>query len=88
MDQPTHAAWNASHYPGTRQLCAECGEPTGRCEDDSLYNEYEQGPLCECCYNGLSFMPVHCDGCGKDIVNIDGCPNCGTARYITYDSNQ
>jgi hypothetical protein len=26
---------------------------------------------------------VHCDGCGKDFMNIDGCPNCGTTKYIT-----
>jgi len=38
-------AWNASHYPGTRQMCSQCGQPTGRCEDDTLFNEEE--PLCE-----------------------------------------
>ena len=31
---------------------------------------------------------VHCDGCGRDIMNIDGCPNCGTTRYLTHDRNQ
>ena len=31
---------------------------------------------------------VHCGGCGKDIMNIDGCPNCGTTRYLTHDRNQ
>lgn len=27
-----HAAYNATHYPGTRQLCCLCGEETERCE--------------------------------------------------------
>lgn len=39
MHQSEHNAWNATHYPGTRQLCSICDEPTGRCEDDSLYVE-------------------------------------------------
>ena len=43
-----HEAWNATHYPGTRQLCEECGEPTGRCEEDSIYKG-DAGPLCESC---------------------------------------
>lgn len=44
-----HMAWNASHYPGTRQLCCCCGEPTGRCEDDSLFAEDGNGPCCDEC---------------------------------------
>jgi hypothetical protein len=53
MTQSEHKAWNAHTYPGTRQLCEQCGEPTGRCEDDSLYvgNDDEIGPLCEHCWN-------------------------------------
>jgi hypothetical protein len=31
---------------------------------------------------------VYCNGCGKDILNIDGCPDCGTTRYLTHDRNQ
>lgn len=31
---------------------------------------------------------VHCTGCGKDILNIDGCPDCGTTRYLTHGHNQ
>ena len=49
MDQLEHEAWNTRHYPGTRQLCVKCDEPTGRCEDDSLYVG-DDGPLCEECY--------------------------------------
>jgi len=48
-DQATHAAINAVHYPGTRQLCIDCDQPTGRCEDDSFFYD-EIGPLCEECY--------------------------------------
>ena len=52
MHQDEHEAWNAQHYPGTRQLCAKCDGPTGRCEDDSLYadDDGECGPLCEECW--------------------------------------
>lgn len=46
MDQVQHARWNASHYPGTRQLCVICDCPTGRCEEDSMFNA-EIGPVCE-----------------------------------------
>jgi len=49
LDQSTHERINASHYPGTRQLCCECEEPTGRCEEDSIYIN-EIGPMCEECY--------------------------------------
>jgi hypothetical protein len=54
--QCEHARINAREYPGTRQLCCVCGEPTGLCEEDSIYLEPEfehqspLGPLCEeCC---------------------------------------
>jgi len=52
LTQDEHASWNAGRYPGTRQLCAECGEPTGRCEEDALYLGAcdEIGPLCEPCW--------------------------------------
>lgn len=52
MSQSEHESWNASNYPGTRQQCFKCGDPTGRCEDDSLYadNDQETGPLCEGCW--------------------------------------
>lgn len=52
LHQSEHEAWNANNYPGTRQLCVLCDEPTGRCEDDSIYLEdkEETGPLCESCY--------------------------------------
>lgn len=49
MDQSEHEAWNSSNYPGTRQLCHQCGDPTGRCEEDGLWND-DGEPLCEECY--------------------------------------
>ena len=55
MPQSEHEEWNASNYPGTRQLCSECDGATGRCEDDSLYadDDREVGPLCERCFEEL-----------------------------------
>lgn len=50
ITQCEHEKWNATHYPGTRQLCIKCDEPTGRCEDDSIYIE-EICPLCEGCFS-------------------------------------
>lgn len=48
--QYQHDAINRREYPGTRQLCITCSEPTGRCEDDSLY-VLDEGPLCEDCFD-------------------------------------
>ena len=50
MDQIEHQRWNANHYPGTRQLCDLCGEPTGRCEEDTLWDQAEEHKLCEFCW--------------------------------------
>jgi hypothetical protein len=37
------------------QRCSHCDEPTGRCEEDSLYSTLldgiERGPLCESCFD-------------------------------------
>jgi hypothetical protein len=49
LSQGQHAEWNARHYPGTRQLCVLCEQPTGRCEDDTLFNG-DTGPLCPDCW--------------------------------------
>ena len=49
MYQKEHEAWNSKHYPGTRQLCSKCEQPTGRCEDDTLPSDDEE-PLCEECW--------------------------------------
>lgn len=50
MAQSQHNTWNANNYPGTLQLCSLCGEPTGRCEDDSIYLDDGDEPICEECY--------------------------------------
>ena len=57
--QAEHAAINAREYPGTRQLCALCDEPTGRCEEDAIWVETdvpgcECGPLCPDCYHMMT----------------------------------
>lgn len=49
LDQDTHRAINARHYPGTRQLCVVCDAPTGRCEEDSLELPDGTTPVCEAC---------------------------------------
>lgn len=54
MSQEEHRQWNAEHYPGTRQLCEWCGEPTGRCEEDAIHTDDGEGPLCEKCYEGAN----------------------------------
>ena len=54
MSQDAHEAWNARNYPGTRQLCCDCDEPTGRCEEDSMYADDDHGPLCESCYSAAT----------------------------------
>lgn len=48
ITQTQHEEWNATHYPGTRQLCCQCDEPTGQCEEDAIYIE-DIGPLCVQC---------------------------------------
>lgn len=49
ISQLAHESWNASHYPGTRQLCCRCDIPTERCEEDAIYID-DIGPLCIECY--------------------------------------
>ena len=49
ISQSEHERWNAGNYPGTRQMCSKCDEPTGRCEDDTLWSA-DEDPLCEECW--------------------------------------
>lgn len=54
MTQDEHEKWNSHNYPGTRQLCYLCDEPTGRCEDDSLYMNEDDDldhTVCFQCYD-------------------------------------
>ncbi len=50
MHQDEHEAWNAGHYPGTRKLCDECDEPTGRCEEDSHADD-DGNVYCDECWD-------------------------------------
>lgn len=50
LDQSEHERWNATNYPGTRQLCSLCDQPTGRCEEDSIYLDEDSDPVCESCW--------------------------------------
>jgi len=56
IDQARHREWNKSNYPGTRQLCSVCDEPTGRCEDDSILTD-DGLPLCEECSKSADLLP-------------------------------
>lgn len=48
MSQDQHEKWNSTHYPGTLQLCSDCGEPTTFCEEDGYFDD-EMEPYCfEC----------------------------------------
>jgi formylmethanofuran dehydrogenase subunit E len=49
ISQCEHNKINSRKYPGTRQLCSKCDEPTGRCEEDSIYDE-NGNAICEDCY--------------------------------------
>lgn len=53
ISQDEHRAINAREYPGTRQLCEVCGEPTERCEEDEIRLENGDGPFCESCYDTI-----------------------------------
>lgn len=49
IHQNEHESWNAKNYPGTRQICFVCYEPTERCEEDAFWSE-EGNPLCRECF--------------------------------------
>jgi hypothetical protein len=51
ISQDEHRAINAREYPGTRQLCASCGDPTERCEEDGMWLDDGRGPFCEWCFH-------------------------------------
>ena len=72
MDQSEHEMWNRNHYPGTRQLCSECEQPTGNCEEDTWWSVSGE-PLCRDCWiiENEYDCPIH----GK-LGGIDECPRC------------
>jgi NAD-dependent dihydropyrimidine dehydrogenase PreA subunit len=51
ISQDEHEKINERHYPGTRQICIYCGQPTERCEEDEIRNESGDGPLCVECFD-------------------------------------
>lgn len=74
--QCEHEAINAREYPGTRQLCALCDAPTGRCEEDSIFLD-DGGPVCEECYatrTPVAESPPCSAGCQE--TGFDPRPEC------------
>jgi hypothetical protein len=55
MTQIEHAAWNASNYPGTLQICCKCDEPTGNCEEDATTDD-DGNPYCYDCAVGCGII--------------------------------
>ena len=54
IGQTEHARINAREYPGTRQMCCICDQPTERCEEDTIsiiIDNDELSPLCIDCYH-------------------------------------
>ena len=48
MDQLEHEEWNENNYPGTKQICCKCDEPTTFCEEEGYYDD-DGEPYCfEC----------------------------------------
>lgn len=55
MTQEDHERWNDTNYPGTRQLCCKCEEPTGLCEEDGIFND-DREPYCYDCAIGAGLI--------------------------------
>jgi len=51
MTQCEHESWNANKYPGTLEICINCDEPTGRCEEDNVVDD-DGNPYCDDCAVG------------------------------------
>jgi len=52
LTQSQHREWNARNYPGTRQLCDLCEQPTGRCAEDTLRTENGE-IVCKGCFDEI-----------------------------------
>jgi hypothetical protein len=48
MSQSDHEEWNSRNYPGTREICCECNQPTGNCGEDSHFDN-DGDPYCYEC---------------------------------------
>lgn len=55
LTQSEHEEWNNAVYPGTREICCKCDEPTGRCEEDNITDD-DGEPYCECCAIGAGLI--------------------------------
>jgi hypothetical protein len=66
------------------QRCVKCDAPTGRCEDDSIFDG-ERGPLCEDCAPDGEHDEAGI-GHGVDMYPINGrrCSKCN--RLIGFDA--
>lgn len=77
LSQAEHERINSREYPGTRELCCNCDEPTGRAGavDDSIYATAK-----------MSFSLGE-DGSGKCVWNGDECgPFCETCSRKMYEN--
>jgi hypothetical protein len=88
--QTEHERINAKEYPGTRQLCKKCDEPTGKCEDDTL-SVGDLSPLCEDCYDAVKniafkFWCVELSRIAQEKYNYKCCPveDCGAESWRDY----
>lgn len=50
ISQSEHELWNRSNYPGTRQLCCLCDEPTGMTESTGYFDDNGIAYCQECFY--------------------------------------
>lgn len=83
ISQCEHEKWNLKNYPGTRQVCALCGEPTGNCEENAFYSKSGE-ILCEKCYEKDVKMK-ECDkrhGTGYKEDGKEYCSFCEGYGYI------
>lgn len=55
MTQSEHENWNANNYPGTREICCKCDEPTGNCEEDNILDD-DGEPYCYDCAIGAGLI--------------------------------
>jgi len=85
LTQSQHAEWNASNYPGTLELCSECDEPTGYCEEDGR-DGAEGARYCDECIKPLGY----CDGCGLyfDLSASKDHGECAGDKFIYSEDRQ
>lgn len=81
MDQSQHEVWNASNYPGTRQLCEKCEAPTGRCEEDTIIVWGQE--VCESCRDEV-LVELRCEF-GLDEASCDKCGCADGDCYFVSD---